>query len=195
MVDQAPAASASFAAALAQLHAADLRDDLVTRELPAPTGLAPEAFALAGDIRPEPDALDSVYGTGRFVLLHDREEPDAWGGAWRIVCYAQAPLEVDIGVDPMVAEVAWAWLLDALDENGAAYHSPSGTVTKTVSQGFGSLAAEGSGSQLELRASWTPDGPFDAHVRAWAEVVCMLAGLPPGSEQAPVLNPRGRARA
>ena len=91
MVDQAPAASASFAAALAQLHAADLRDDLVTRELPAPTGLAPEAFALAGDIRPEPGALDSVYGTGRFVLLHDREEPDAWGGAWRIVCYAQAP--------------------------------------------------------------------------------------------------------
>ena len=36
----------------------------------------------------------------RFVLLYDPEEPDAWGGPFRVICYAQAPLETDIGVDP-----------------------------------------------------------------------------------------------
>lgn len=177
------------------MRATDFRDDLVVREIPAPSGLAPEAIALAGDVRPEEDAVDSPYGTGRFILLHDEDEPASWGGPWRIVCFAQAPLEHDIGVDPMLADVAWAWLTDALGSCGADFHSSSGTATRTISKGFGSLAAEGEGAQIELRASWTPEGALMAHVEAWAELVCMLAGLPPGSEGIAVLGSRRAPRA
>ncbi len=166
----------------------------MVREIPAPAGLAPDAIALAGDVRPEADSGDSPYGTGRFILLHDPSEPSAWGGPWRIVCFAQAPLEPDIGIDPLLADVAWSWLADALDSRGAEHHSASGTATKTLSKGFGTLADEGDGAQIELRASWSPLGGLSAHVEAWAELVCMLAGLPPGSEGIEVLGSRKAER-
>jgi len=161
--------------------------------MPAPRGLAPFALALSADVRPEDDGV-SRYGTGRFVLLHDPDEPEAWGGAWRVVCFAQAPLEPEIGADPLLADVAWSWLVDALGSRHAVYHSPSGTATKTLSKGFGSLAAEGEGSQVELRASWSPSGSMRPHVEAWAELVCMLAGLPPGSETVQVFGARRMTR-
>ncbi|WP_424438030.1 DUF3000 domain-containing protein [Microbacterium sp.] len=158
------------------------RADFTVREISAPGSLAPEAIAFAGDVRPSAEGVDSDYGTGRFILLHDPQEPDAWGGPWRVVCFAQAPLEPEIGVDPLLADVAWSWLLDALHARGARFDSASGTATKTLSKGFGALADEGDGAQIELRASWSPSGNLTAHVDAWAELVCMLAGLPPGSE-------------
>ena len=164
------------------------------REIPAPAGLAPSSVALAGDVRPETEGEDSAYGTGRFILLHDPDEPAQWNGPWRIVCFAQAPLEPDIGIDPLLADVAWAWLTDALQSHQAQFHSASGTATKTLSKGFGSLAAEGDGAQIELRASWTPEGEIGPHVEAWAELVCMLAGLPPGSEGIAMLGSRRTPR-
>ena len=84
-------------------------------------------------MRPDDEGEDSAFGTGRFILLHDPDEPAAWEGAWRIVCFAQAPLEPDIGVDPFLADVAWSWLVDALDARSADYHAASGTATKTLS--------------------------------------------------------------
>ena len=164
------------------------------REIPAPAGLAPSSLVLAGDVRPEAEGEDSAYGTGRFILLHDPDEPAQWNGPWRIVCFAQAPLEPDIGIDPLLADVAWAWLTDALQSHQAQFHSASGTATKTLSKGFGSLAAEGDGAQIELRASWTPEGEIGPHVEAWAELVCMLAGLPPGSEGIAMLGSRRTPR-
>lgn len=172
------------------MRAVSFRDDFSVREIPAPEGLAPHALALAGDVRPDEDGVDSVYGTGRFILLDDPDEPAPWNGPQRIVCFAQAPLESEIGTDPLLADVAWSWLVDALETRGAAYHSASGTATKTLSKGFGSLAAHGDGAQIELRASWTPDGDIGPHVEAWAELVCMLAGLPPGSENIAVFGAR-----
>ncbi|MFT3799085.1 DUF3000 domain-containing protein [Microbacterium sp.] len=177
-----PLASATFGDVADALRAMEFRTDFTVREIAAPTSLAPDAIAFAGDVRPDADGLDSEYGTGRFILLHDAAAPDAWNGPWRIVCFAQAPLEPEIGIDPMLADVAWSWLVDALATRGADFHSASGTATKTLSKGFGSLAAEGDGAQIELRASWSPAGDLTAHVAAWAELVCMLAGLPPGSE-------------
>lgn len=164
------------------------RSDFSVREIPAPGTLAPEAFAVAGDVRPDDEGVDSLYGTGRLILLHDPDEPDAWGGPWRIVCFAQAPLETEIGTDPLLADVAWSWLVDALATRGADFHSASGTATKTLSKGFGTLQDEGDGAQIELRASWSPAGDLTAHVEAWAELVCMLAGLPPGSEDIAVFG-------
>ncbi|WP_251449684.1 DUF3000 family protein [Microbacterium sp. Marseille-Q6648] len=182
MADQRPPETSSpFATAADDVRAMRFRDDLSVREIAAPGGLAPDALALAADVRPDDDG-ESAYGTGRFILLHDASEPSPWDGPWRIVCFAQAPLEPDLGIDPLVADVAWSWLTDALRSRGAAHHSSSGTATKTLSKGFGTLAGEGEGAQIELRASWSPEGPLEPHVEAWTELVCMLAGLPPGSE-------------
>lgn len=191
---RAPATPTTFALAAEQVHATVFRDDIVVREIPSPTGLAPHSLALAGDVRPDEGETDSAYGTGRFILLHDEEEPAAWDGPWRIVCFAQAPLEPDIGVDPMLADVAWSWLTDALESRSARFHAASGTATRTISTGFGTLAAEGDGAQIELRASWSPTGPMTPHVEAWAELVCMLAGLPPGSEGIAMLAARRTPR-
>jgi hypothetical protein len=186
-------AGAQFERAAAELRNTDFRPDIVVREIAAPQGLAPFAIALAADVRPQAEG-ESVYGTARFVLLHDPEEPGAWAGAWRIVAFAQAPLEPEIGTDPLLADVTWSWLIDALDSRDANYRSPSGTSTKTLSKGFGGLSDEGDGAQIELRASWTPAEPFRPHVEAWAELVGMLAGLPPGSEDIAVIGARRTGR-
>ncbi len=152
-------------------------------EISAPGNLAPYAVALSADVTPVRHGSDSDFGTGRFILLYDPDEPESWGGPFRVVCFAQAPLETDIGVDPFLAEVAWAWLVDALDARGANYTAASGTATKILSSGFGELAAQGDGAQIELRASWSPlDNDLAAHVEGWGELLCMLAGLPPASE-------------
>ena len=201
MTVEPPRGSApAFADAIADIRAMQWRTDVTVREIPAPTGLAPESFALSADVRQDDDREDAPLGTGRFVLLSDDEEPAPWNGPLRVVCFAQAPLEPEIGMDPFLADVAWSWLIDALSSRRAAYHSASGTATKTISKGFGSLSAQGDGAQIELRASWSPapdqgPGALAAHVDAWVELLCMLAGLPPGSESIALLttqrNPRG----
>jgi hypothetical protein len=109
----------------------------------------------------------------------------------RVICFAQAPLETDIGLDPFVADVAWSWLVDALATRGALYTAASGTATKVLSTGYGELASQGSGAQIELRASWTPlDDDLTAHVEGWGELLCMVAGYPPAHDGVAVLQPR-----
>lgn len=182
---------APFSAAVASIREARSRPELVIAEIPAPGTLAPHAFALTADVTPARHSADSELGTGRFVLLYDPTAPDAWGGPFRVICYAQAPLETDIGIDPLLADVAWAWLMDALVQRGAGHTAASGTATKVLSTGFGELAAQGDGAQIELRASWTPtDTDFGAHVGGWGDLLCMLAGLPPAAEGVSVLPAR-----
>ena len=106
-VDEPRPPAGAFAAVAESLRALTFRSDFTVREIAAPGSLAPDAIALAGDVRPDADGIDSEYGTGRFILLHDPEEPDAWDGPFRVVAYAQAPLETEIGVDPFIAEVTW----------------------------------------------------------------------------------------
>lgn len=186
---------AAFAAAVGSVRAATPRAELAISDIPAPGRLAPWSLALAADVTPARHDADSDLGTGRFILLHDPSGPDAWGGVFRVVCFAQAPLETDIGVDPFLADVAWAWLEDALDARRAGYHSLSGTATKILSSGYGELAAQGDGAQIELRASWTPIGSdLRAHVEGWGELLCMLAGLPPTIEGVTVLSSRRAGR-
>jgi hypothetical protein len=178
-----PHRPAQFAAALDAIRRASPRAELVVTEISAPGNLAPYAVALSADVAPVQHGSDSDFGTGRFILLYDPDEPDSWGGPFRVVCFAQAPLETDIGVDPFLAEVAWAWLVDALDTRGAVYTAASGTATKILSSGFGELAHQGDGAQIELRASWSPlNNDLAAHVEGWGELLCMLAGLPPVGE-------------
>jgi hypothetical protein len=167
----------------------------VVTGIASPGNLAPYSVALAADVTPARHGSDSELGTGRFILLYDPDEPEAWGGRFRVVCFAQAPLETDIGVDPFLADVAWSWLLDALSAKGAAYTAASGTATKTISTGYGELASQGDGALIELRASWTPVGAtIESHVEAWGDLLCMLAGLPPAVEGVSNLSSRRGGR-
>ncbi|MBG6108029.1 DUF3000 domain-containing protein [Frigoribacterium sp. CG_9.8] len=184
---------AAFRAALDAIRSASLRSELVFSEIPSPgRDLAPFSVALAADVTPARHDSDSELATGRFILLYDPSSPESWGGVFRVVCYAQAPIETDIGLDSYLAGVSWSWLVDALRARGARYTAESGTATRIISTGFGELAAQGDGAQIELRASWTPLDAHNitAHVEGWGELLCMLAGLPPAFEGVSVLAAR-----
>ncbi len=178
------------------MQSAKTRPELTITEIPAPGSLAPNSLALAADVVPAQHGIDSPLGTGRFILLHDPSAPDAWGGEFRVVCFAQSPLDTDMALDPFMADVAWSWLVDALDSRGAGYTSASGTATKILSTGYGELQSQGVGAVIELRASWTPlSDEIGSHVEGWSELLCMLAGLPPAVEGVSLLSlhtPKGR---
>ncbi|WIE73856.1 DUF3000 domain-containing protein [Curtobacterium sp. MCJR17_020] len=185
----------AFARLRAFVSSGSSRSETTVTEIPSPTRIAPFSIALAADVSGTAHGVESDLGTGRFIALYDPEEPEGWGGAFRVVSFAQAPLEPEIGVDEFVADVTWSWLVDALETHGADYDHASGTATKIISRGYGDLAAQGDGAQLELRASWTPRGDdLTAHVQAWQDIVAMLAGLPPASDGVTLLAPRRLAK-
>lgn len=180
---------AAFARAVKHVQSAKTRPELAITEIPAPGSLAPNSLALAADVIPTQHGIDSTLGTGRFILLYDPSAPEAWGGEFRVVCFAQSPLDTDMAMDPFMADVAWSWLEDALETRGAHHHSASGTATKILSTGYGELASQGMGAVIELRASWTPlSDEIAPHVEGWSELLCMLAGLPPAVEGVSVLS-------
>lgn len=165
------------------MQSAHTRPELSISEIPAPGALAPNSLALSADVVPAQHGIDSPLGTGRFILLYDPATPEAWGGEFRVVCFAQSPLDPEMARDEFMADVAWSWLVDALESRGANYHAASGTATKILSTGYGELASQGTGAVIELRASWTPlTDEIGAHVEGWSELLCMLAGLPPAVE-------------
>ena len=194
-------APAPFRDAVAEMRAARLRPELLVEEMPAPQRIAPYAAALSADVTVDGEDL----GMGRLVLLHDPAGNDTWGGTFRCVAYARAEVTADLANDPMLAEVAWTWLMEALDAHGAVHLAASGTVTKVSSESFGQMAAatnsgagggagDGSSAQLELRASWTPTGSVAPHVEAWGELLCTAVGLEPVPEGVTALPSRRDSR-
>lgn len=195
-VDDAPTA---FRAAVSAMHAATLRPEVLCEQMPAPQRIAPWSSAVSADVTV--DGVDT--GTGRLILLHDPAGHDAWDGTWRCVAYARADIDPEQGADPLLAEVGWSWLTDALEAHEAAYSSASGTVTCVRSEGFGQMADDEHTAQVEIRASWTPlvaDGAGDdeppamaAHVEAWGELLCTAVGLEPVPEGVtPIPSRRGQ---
>ncbi|MEX5633781.1 DUF3000 domain-containing protein [Parafrankia sp. FMc2] len=130
---------------------ADLRSDVSIREIPAPSRIAPFAFALAGGLTEDDEAA-----SGRFVLLFDPDGQDAWEGTSRVVCYARASVDPEVADDPLLPGVAWSWLRESLQSHGAQVRALGGTVTTTSSRRFGVLAADGDNFDVELRCSWSP---------------------------------------
>jgi len=179
--------SAVFDEAVAAMRAVQVRPEVHLDEIPAPRRVAPYAHAVEGHVdlsslRPpsaadEEDDLDEAGG--RFVLLHDPGRPDAWDSDLRVIALVKAVVEPELAEDPMLGDVAWAWLGEALVAPDVPAHRLGGTVTRVVSESFGSLSDRPAAIQVELRASWTPLGPLDAQLGAWADVLCRLAGLPP----------------
>ena len=170
-----PPAPVEFERAVEQLRSARFRSEVLAEEMPAPQRIAPYASALSADV-----TIDNVdIATGRIVLLHDPAGNDTWDGTFRCVAYARADIDPELAADPLLAEVGWSWLTEALEAHGADYAAPSGTVTTVSSESFGGMAAEPATAQIEIRASWTPQGDLTPHAEAWGELLCTAAGLPP----------------
>jgi hypothetical protein len=195
--DSVPDEFSAVAAALRAALAAT-RPEVVLTETRAPSKIAPHALALLASVnRPGgPAREDAEIAVGRLVLLHDPEGQAAWDGTYRIACFARADVEAEMGADPMLADVTWSWLVDALEANEAVHDALAGTVTVTRSSRFGALAEddEGSSSEVELRCSWTPRWDADParHLTAFTQLLSDLAGLPPDVPGVVALTARRR---
>lgn len=167
--------------ALESLKGHTFRAELHVSQIPPPTRIAPWAVALQAEVNEAPDLDPDHYrGNAKFVLLYDPQGQPAWDGPFRIVTYVSAPLESDVADDPMLGEVAWSWLSGALAAHGALYHNLTGTVTRIYNETFGGLHLAASRTEVEVRASWSPDAPsVENHLQAWADFAATAAGLGP----------------
>ena len=173
-----------FQAAVAAMNAVEVRPEIELGPIRPPQRLAPFSYALGAEVRhpetaivPERSEGDAF---GRLILLYDPEGTEAWDGTMRLVAYIQADLDPTEAVDPLLPEVAWSWLVDALDARAGKATALGGTVTATTSVRYGDIAGPGRAHQLELRASWTATTPeLGVHVQAFCEVLEHAAGLPP----------------
>ena len=186
------AAPEAFALGLLSLQAvldSPSRTGLELRTVPAPRKMAPWSFAVAAEISRDGGEVAS----GRFVVLHDPAGQDGWGGDTRIVAFVEAQVEAEMAADPVLADVGWSWLLEALAGRGAQHAVAGGTVTRTVSKRFGQLEDAEDASEVEVRASWTAVSGdeglgLERHLLAWCDLLCSTAGLPP--EGVAALHPR-----
>jgi Protein of unknown function (DUF3000) len=113
------------------------------------------------------------------------------------VTLVHADLEPEMAADPLLPEVCWTWLTGALEARRVPYGAPSGTVTRASSHYFGGLREREPSTRIEIRASWSPAEPAAkkggkkdrqgggvpdtaAHLAAWCDLLCQIAGLPPG---------------
>lgn len=159
-------------------------------DIPAPQRISPHAVALQAHVTVD----DVELGNGRLVLLHDPAGNDAWEGTFRLVSFAKAEVDAHMASDPLLPEVGWSWLIDALDQRSASHVAASGTVTSVASKAFGQISDEPERNEIEIRASWTPlleDGSsLVPHLQAWQDLLCMTAGLPTLPEGVVALAPR-----
>jgi hypothetical protein len=193
-----------FTAAVGGIAALQPRQGLEFEPLPAPRRLAAYSHALSATVTEQGEEDEVELGSGRFVLLYEPGGHEEWRGSWRCVTLLQAELESEIAEDPLLAEVTWSWLQEALAPLGCA--ALGGTVSRCSSSGFGELAGENCSTSVELRASWSPLPPgveplrvgtlgaaagtvdwtpeaawtgLAAHVQAWSDCLAMAVGLPP----------------
>ena len=155
---QVPESEAVFAAAAAAFLAGrevQVQRDFVFEDVPAPKRLAPYATAIAAAVRRD----DADVAWGRLVLLYDPDGQEGWGGAFRLVAYIRAEVDPEMAADPLLGQVGWSWLSEALDAHVPGYAVPSGTVTRVITEGFGGKQDEVPLTGFELRASWSPVGP------------------------------------
>ncbi len=166
-----------FRAAVSSLTGTRVRGEVRVEPLRPPQRLAPWSYAISADVHPDGG---EELATGRLVLLHDPDGVEAWDGVLRLVAFASAEMDTEMGVDPMLPAVGWSWLTGALDERSAAYRAAGGTVTQTTSTRFGDLAGPSTTVALELRASWTADtADMTPHLSAFVDLLCLAGGLPP----------------
>ncbi len=182
-----PPEPAIFRDAVATMTVAAVRSEIELSPIPPPQRLAPYSYALGAEVnRPEADITPpqgeepDKEAFGRLILLYDPDGSDAWDGTMRLVAYIQADIDSQEAADPLLPEVAWSWLVEALESRTEHVTALGGTVTATTSVRYGDISGPPRAHQLELRASWTATTPeLGAHVQAFCEVLEHAAGLPP----------------
>ena len=175
-----PVALAGGLVSLHEVLAATARPGVQLRLVPAPKRLAPWSLAVAAEVERD----DEDVASGRFVLLHDPDGQDGWGGDTRVVAFVEAQVEAEMGADPALADVGWSWLVEALETREARHTAAGGTVTRTTSKTFGRIEEAEESCLVEVRASWTAlAGPvgldLGRHLLAWCDLLSSTAGLPP----------------
>ncbi|WP_232007302.1 DUF3000 domain-containing protein [Mycobacterium intermedium] len=178
------------------MNAVTVRPEIELGPIRPPQRLAPYSYALGAEIKhPDQDTVPELSdgdAFGRLILLYDPEGSDAWDGTIRLVAYVQADLDSHEAVDPLLPEVAWSWLVEALDARTNHMTALGGTVTATTSVRYGDISGPPRAHQLELRASWTATEPdVGSHVEAFCDVLEHAAGLPPAG----VIDLGSRSRA
>jgi len=179
-VTQSPTAPEDFRRAVDGLASVSPRPEIALGPIRAPQQLAPYTYALSAEV-----AAEDVEAFGRLILLHDPDGHEAWEGTLRLVAFVQSDIDAAVAADALLPEVAWSWLVDALEGNDATRTALGGTVTATSSVRFGDIAGPRRTHQVELRASWTVLGagghPPDlvAHGAAFCALLAEAAGLPP----------------
>ncbi|XCB30019.1 DUF3000 domain-containing protein [Arcanobacterium hippocoleae] len=181
-----------FVTALESLKGHVFRPEFHLTQIPAPTRIAPWSVALQAEINDSSDKDPAFYrGDTKFVVLFDPAGQSAWNGEFRIVLHARAPMDSEMGDDPLLGEVVWSWLHESLSEKGASFHSLNGTTTRVFNETFGGLQLNSARVEFELRASWSPATPYlGEHLLAWAYFAQRLTGLPPIGENIAVLPRR-----
>lgn len=149
--------------------------------VPAPRRLAPWTHAISAEVTDDgADEDEAPLATARLVLLHDPDGQQAWEGVLRLVIYVRAELDGELAGDPLLPEVGWSWLTEALELAGARFGALGGTVTQTSSARFGEIGGPQHSHEIELRASWTPqDADLTPHADAFCQLLAAAAGLPP----------------
>jgi Protein of unknown function (DUF3000) len=201
------------------------RPEIEFEKQPPPRKLAPYAAAIGATVHEHgadrrsgagpgsgsqgADDLDAEIGWGSFVLLYDPAGQSGWAGPFRMIAYVRADLEEEIAADPLIGQVGWSWLIEALDARTSGYRQTSGTVTRVVTEGFGAKEDQPVATGFELRASWSPASPgpgipaaahrappdLDGHLAAWCDALCTASGLPPLPAGVSALRPpRARRR-
>jgi hypothetical protein len=173
-----------FREAVAAMNAAEVRSEIELGPIRPPQRLAPYSYALSAEVRrPEGEVVPEVSegdAFGRLILLHDPDGAEAWDGTMRLVAFIQADLDPAEAVDPLLPEVAWSWLVEALESRSEHVTALVGTVTATTSVRYGDISGPPRAHQLEIRASWTATTPaLEIHVEEFCEVLEHAAGLPP----------------
>lgn len=151
------------------------RPELTVEEIGSPQRIAPRSVAFSAELKDNEES-----GNGRFILLHDPAGNDSWDGRFRCAAFVSARIDLEMAADPLLSDVGWSWLLEALNENCATFDRTAGTVTTVLSKSFGAISPDQDRADIEIRASWTPRigavGPIGPHLAAWQHLLCTVAG-------------------
>lgn len=177
-----PAPHEAFETRVQALLDVPIRPEFSIEQAPSPQRLAPHAFTLTADAVTEGSSASVgahvESASGRFVVLHDPDGVDEWEANDRIVIFARCDVEPELLADPLIHEVAWSWVTEALDNHEVA--QLGGTVTVSSGTSFGSMVERPGDGLVEIRASWTPlEDDLTIHLSLWIEILATLAGLPP----------------
>lgn len=182
-------APGEFLTALSALRDVPTPPNLALEEIQAPFSVAPFAASLSGEVlrKNRSQNTDDILAHGNFSIFYSPTVVTEWEAKFRIVSIVRAEIDKEMAVDPMIYEVARAWLHDSLTQSTARFNCLRGTVTQVMSQSLIGSDADEQESQLEIRSSWSPlpqnnDGQVDwelgLHLESWINLLFATSGSP-----------------